>query len=127
MNLALSHAYFHFSLALLVGVSALASGTAEAGGNVAAGAEKTRFCATCHGPDGNGTRMGAPRLAGRSEAQFIQSMHLFRAGLRLTHPMMYILTRNLTPQDVADMGAYYAAQKMRVDGAPPPADPSGKS
>jgi cytochrome c553 len=116
------NAPFRFYVVLLAGLAVLAGGGAEAAGNAAAGARNARFCATCHGLDGNDTRMGAPRLAGKSEAQFIQTMHLFRTGMRLTHPTMYILTKNLIPQDVADLGAYYAAQKIRMDATPPPKD-----
>jgi cytochrome c553 len=103
---------FHFGLAVMVGLLALACTDVGVSGNAAEGAKKSRFCATCHGPDGNDTHSGTPRLAGQSEAQFIQNMQLYKSGQRLTHPMMTILTKGMTKQDIADLGAFYAAQKV---------------
>lgn len=98
--------------ALLACLLALASAAATAAGNPAEGAKKAQFCAGCHGPDGNYTHTGTPRLAGQPEAQFVKKMQVYRSGQRLYHPMMAILVSGLNDQDVADLGAYYAAQKV---------------
>jgi cytochrome c553 len=105
-----SNTAFRFGLAFLVGL--LAMGNAGASGNAAEGAKKAQFCAGCHGPDGNYTHTGTPRLAGQSEAQFIKKMQVYKSGQRLFHPLMAVMTNGLNDQDIADMGAFYAAQKV---------------
>lgn len=98
---------------LLAIVLSLAAGQAVAAGNAAEGAKKAQFCAGCHGPDGNYTHTGTPRLAGQPEAQFVAKMKNYRAGAKgFYHPMMAILVNGLNDQDIADLGAYYAAQKV---------------
>lgn len=100
-------------LTLLAITLALAGGTALAAGNPAEGAKKAQYCAGCHGPDGNYTHTGTPRLAGQSEAQFIAKMKNYRAGAKgFYHPMMAILVNGLNDQDIADLGAFYASQKV---------------
>jgi len=95
-----------------VGTEHLLLGLPRAGGNAAEGAKKAQFCAGCHGPDGNFTHTGSPRLAGQSEADFIKKMQVYRSGQRLYHPLMAVLSSGLKDQDVADLGAFYAAQKV---------------
>jgi len=107
-----SNIVFRFGLAWLVGLLALGSAAVGASGNVAEGAKKAQFCAACHGSDGNFTHTGTPRLAGQSEAQFIKKMQLYKSGQQLYHPLMAVLTSGLKDQDIADLGAFYAAQKV---------------
>ncbi len=101
-----------FSLMLLAGMLAMSAPPALGAGNAAEGAKKAQFCAGCHGPDGNFTHTGTPRLAGQTEAQFVAKMKAYRSGKSLYHPLMAILVNGLSEQDVADLGAYYAAQKV---------------
>lgn len=103
---------FRIGSAVLVGLLALWGTTAAAAGNAAEGAKKAQFCAACHGPDGNFTHTGTPRLAGQSAEQFVKKMQAYKSGQRLYHPMMAMLTNGLNDQDVADLGAFYAAQKV---------------
>lgn len=92
---------------------ALSGGAALAAGNAAEGAKKAQFCAGCHGPDGNYTHTGTPRLAGQSEAQFVAKIKNYRSGAKgFYHPMMAILVNGLNDQDIADLGAFYASQKV---------------
>lgn len=107
-----SNTALRYGLALLVGLLALGSSAVGAGGNAAEGAKKAQFCAGCHGPDGNFTHTGSPRLAGQSEADFIKKMQAYKSGQRLYHPLMAVLSSGLKDQDIADLGAFYAAQKV---------------
>lgn len=97
--------------ALIAGILMLCAGSAVAAGNIQAGAQKSQYCSTCHGPTGNYTHTGTPRLAGRSAEAFTAMLQQFRAAKRYTHPMMSVLTHGLTDQDIADLAAFYAAQK----------------
>lgn len=99
------------SLALAASVLSAWGGVAVAQGDAAAGAQKSQFCATCHGVDGNTTITGTPRLAGQSVEHFTEKMKTYKSGKVLYHPMMALLTNGLNDQDVADLAAYYASQK----------------
>ncbi|HRH80244.1 MAG TPA: c-type cytochrome [Thiobacillaceae bacterium] len=114
------HSPLTFAQALLLVLGSACSISAAAGGDAKAGADKAMFCATCHGLDGNATQAGVPRLAGQPETRFMSRIKRYRAGARAQHPMMAVLTQGLTAQDLADLGAYYAAQK------PAPAPGRGK-
>ena len=112
----MTHGYFskmsHGGMAFIAGLSVLYGGVTHANGNSVEGAKKSQYCATCHGPDGNYTHTGTPRLAGQSEAQFAKKMQAYQSGKRLAHPMMSMLTNGRNNQDVADIGAFYASQKV---------------
>lgn len=98
--------------ALAMGALLWCAGPAVAAGNVQAGAQKSQYCSTCHGPTGNYTHTGTPRLAGQSAEAFAAMLKQFRAAKRHTHPMMSVLTHGLSDQDIADLAAFYAAQKV---------------
>jgi len=101
-----------FGLILMAGMLAMAGTPVSGAGNAAEGAKKSQFCAVCHGPDGNFTHTGTPRLAGQPEFHFVAKMQTYRSGKTLYHPVKAILVNGLNDQDVADLGAYYAAQKV---------------
>ena len=101
-----------FGLILMAGMLAMAGTPVSGAGNAAEGAKKSQFCAVCHGPDGNFTHTGTPRLAGQPESHFVAKMQTYRSGKTLYHPLKAILVHGLNDQDVADLGAYYAAQKV---------------
>ncbi len=63
----------------------------------------------CHGTNGEGTKMG-PKVAGMSEAAFIQVMNDYKSGKRES-PMMKSQTAQLSPADIANMAAWYATLK----------------
>ena len=92
--------------ALVAGAVGFA-GVAQAAGDAAAGKAKATACAMCHGPLGQGTQM-APRLAGTDPAHFVQSLHDFQSGKR-DNPMMKAQVANLSPDDMANLAAYYAS------------------
>ena len=55
-------------------------------GDLAHGAELYTVCANCHGADGQGIRMNAPRLAGMSDWYLLDQLKNFKDGVRGTHP-----------------------------------------
>jgi cytochrome c553 len=92
--------------ALIVSAVAVA-GTAQATGDAAAGKAKATACAMCHGPLGQGTQI-APKLAGTESAKFIQALQDYKSGKR-DNAMMKAQAASLTPDDMANLAAYYAS------------------
>ena len=91
---------------LLAAVVSLPATRAEAAGNVAAGQEKAKICAGCHGEDGVSSMSGIPSLAGQQD-QFLQwQLVFFRSGRR-PNPAMAPLVADISDEDVRDLGAYF--------------------
>ena len=84
-------------------------GAAHAAGDAAAGKAKATSCAMCHGPNGEGTKMG-PKLAGEAPDLFTQQMNDYKSGKRES-PMMKGAVAQLSAADIANLAAYYAALK----------------
>jgi len=82
-------------------------------GDAAAGEQKAQVCAACHGADGNSAIEMYPRLAGQSERYIAQQLALIASGQR-TEGMVAVMlpfVEGMTPQDMRDLGAYFATQK----------------
>lgn len=95
--------------ALLTLVALGSAGFAMAGGDAAAGKEKSGMCASCHGADGAG--MGPnPALKGIDETAFYESLKAYKSGEK-DNAMMQSLAQSLTDQDMKDLAAYYATMK----------------
>ncbi len=92
------------SFAALMMAGALSA--AHAAGDAAAGHEKASGCANCHGADGK----GRVPLAGKKEAYLLEQLQAFKSGAR-QEAMMNMLTKKLSDADMADLAAYFAAQK----------------
>ncbi len=99
--------------ALLSAPVALAQGSAEAG------QQKAATCAACHGQDGNSLNPEWPSLAGQHEQYIVKALKAYRPGGSRNNVLMLGQVAALSDQDMADLGAYFAAQ-MR---APLMADP----
>ena len=68
-------------------------------------------CAACHGPDGNSPPSpDFPRLAGQHYDYLLKSLRDYKSGAR-KNPIMAGQVGNLSPQDIADLAAFYASQK----------------
>lgn len=80
--------------------------------DVEAGRRKAGPCAACHGPDGNSTIPGTPSLAGQPSLFTHWQLIKYREGRR-KDPEMSRFAANLTDDDMADLAAYYEAQKAR--------------
>ncbi|PZP61292.1 MAG: cytochrome C [Pseudoxanthomonas spadix] len=82
-------------------------------GDAKAGQTKAGTCAACHGADGNPAAPIYPRLAGQGERYIAQQLALFATGQRTSGmaAVMIPFAQSLTPQDMRDVGAYFATQK----------------
>ncbi|MDQ1121365.1 MULTISPECIES: c-type cytochrome [Pseudoxanthomonas] len=82
-------------------------------GDAKAGQSKAGTCAACHGADGNPAAPIYPRLAGQSERYIAQQLALFATGQRTSGmaAVMIPFAQSLSPQDMRDVGAYFATQK----------------
>jgi cytochrome c oxidase subunit 2 len=82
-------------------------------GDIAHGAKLYVVCANCHGADGQGIRMNAPRVAGMSDWYLLNQLNNFKEGIRGTHPadmhgkQMAFMARTLQDkQAMSDVVAY---------------------
>lgn len=78
-------------------------------GDPAAGQAKSAACAACHGMDGNSADPQYPKLAGQHERYIARMLALFKAGER-ENPVMQPFAATLSPQDMRDIGAYFASK-----------------
>jgi len=70
---------------------------------------KLEICALCHGEDGRAKTPVAPNLAGQNAAYMERALHRYRTGQR-DGDGMNALVRSLTPEEVSELVAWYAAQ-----------------
>lgn len=111
------------SLLLTLGIT----GIAHAAGNAEAGQEKVAVCGACHGADGNSAAPNFPKLAGQGESYLFKQLQDIKAGSTPGAPegvgrKVLEMTGMLDPfsdQDLADIAAYFASQKMTVGMADP--------
>jgi cytochrome c553 len=79
-------------------------------GDPKVGQGKAGACAACHGMDGNSSDAQYPKLAGQNESYIVRQLMNFKSGSR-TNAIMQGMAAPLTPQDMHDIGAYFASQK----------------
>lgn len=79
-------------------------------GDATAGQAKAAVCGACHGMDGNSVIPQYPKLAGQSEQYIAQQLANYKSGQR-QDPIMMGMAAPLSPQDMQDLGAYFASQK----------------
>ena len=64
-------------------ISASVAGTAAAaGGDPAAGQQKSQVCAACHGADGNGENTDFPIIAGQYADYMVRALLDYKSGVR---------------------------------------------
>ena len=108
-----------------------ATGILHAEGNINAGKHKAESCASCHGDNGNSMVATFPKLAQQHSSYIERQLRAFKDGSR-NDPMMSAMALALTDEDMADISAYYAAQKISENAMPVLADddedekPTGK-
>lgn len=78
---------------------------AQAAGDAAAGAEKAKGCASCHGLDGK----GRVPLAGKKPDYLAGQLQAFKSGAR-KNEMMNMIASKLSEQDIADLAAYFSSR-----------------
>ncbi len=84
------------------------SAQALAAGDAESGRKKAVLCTACHGADGN-TPAGPdfPRLAGQRQDYLLKALRDYKSGAR-KNPIMAGQVANLSPQDMADLAAYFS-------------------
>lgn len=105
---------------IAVALLAVLSLNVMAAGDPAAGKEKSQTCAACHGADGNSTNPVWPKLAGQHEGYLVKQMLDFKSGAR-ENAQMSPMMEPLSKQDIEDLAAYYASQKVKIGKADPAA------
>ncbi len=96
---------------------ASAAGILHAEGNINAGKQKTTSCASCHGENGNSLVATFPKLAQQHSSYLEKQLHAFKDGKR-NDPMMSAMALALSDEDIADISAYYATQKISENALP---------
>ena len=79
-------------------------------GNAAAGKEKAKACAACHGADGNSASADFPRLAGQNADYLVKSLQGYKSGAR-KNPVMAPMGSTLSQRDMEDLAAYFSQQQ----------------
>jgi len=67
-------------------------------------------CVACHGADGNSTIAANPILAGQVADYIATQLANFKSGARPS-PIMKGMATPLSPEDMRDLGAWFASQK----------------
>jgi len=98
---------------LLVIAAALAVGAVAHAGDPAAGKEKAKVCAACHGENGISQAPDFPKLAGQYNDYLVRAMNDYKTGVR-KNPIMAGQVANLKKEDIADLSAYFASQQALV-------------
>ena len=109
--------------AMVSGAAALAMMAAAvavaADGDAAAGKQKTAMCEGCHGIPDYKTAFPAvyrvPKLGGQHPGYIAKALQAYKSGER-SHPTMRAIAAGLSDKDMADLGAYYAADNMKTAG-----------
>ncbi len=97
----------------LVIAAALAVGAVAHAGDPAAGKEKAKVCAACHGENGISQAPDFPKLAGQYNDYLVRAMNDYKTGAR-KNPIMAGQVANLKKEDIADLSAYFASQQALV-------------
>ncbi|MGH8212691.1 MAG: c-type cytochrome [Rhodanobacteraceae bacterium] len=79
-------------------------------GDATAGQGKAAACGACHGMDGNSSDAQYPKLAGENERYIVTQLMKFKSGER-QNSIMQGMAAPLSPQDMHDIGAYFAGKE----------------
>ena len=99
---------------------------ALAAGDPTAGKAKSATCAACHNADGNSAVAQYPKLAGQSADYLVKQLQEYKSGAR-ANPIMAGMVAPLSPQDMEDLAAYFAAQQIARGAANPALAPVGEA
>lgn len=92
------------AIGLFLAISAQAAGDAAKATTIA-----NQVCAACHGADGNSMIPLYPKLAGQHPEYITKQLKNFKEGER-NNAIMAGMVATLTPEDMANLGAYFATQ-----------------
>lgn len=88
------------------------AGGAQAGGDAEKGRLKAAMCQGCHGIPGYRTAYpevySVPKLGGQHPEYIVAALEAYKSGAR-KHPSMQAIAASLTPEDKADLAAYYSS------------------
>jgi cytochrome c553 len=70
-------------------------------------------CAACHGADGNSAISLNPKLAGQHPEYLLKQLNNFKEGKR-ANPVMAGIVANLSADDMKNLAAYFAIQKINL-------------
>ena len=99
-------------------IATLLAPTLAPAADVEAGRGKAAACVACHGPDGNSSNPAVPSIAGQVAIYLHWQLLLYRDKRRVD-PQMAPIATALSESDMADLAAFFAAQRP----APPPSAP----
>jgi len=85
---------------IIISTAALPAGNAETG------ATKAVVCQACHGANGNSANPEWPSLAGLGADYIAEQLQNFKDGKR-NNPVMMPNAASLSPDDMANLGAYF--------------------
>lgn len=80
--------------------------------DIAAGQEKAKACAACHGADGNSVTGQFPNLAGQTWRYIYVQLKDFKEGRR-TNPIMSPMAMGLSREDMIDIANYFASKQAK--------------
>lgn len=81
-------------------------------GSAESGQAKAATCVACHGVDGNSVNPEWPSIAGQHAEYLVKQLQAFKGGARF-NVLMSPMASALSDQDMADLAAYYSAQRPR--------------
>lgn len=85
--------------------------TAASAADINAGQATAGVCAGCHGMDGNSFNPAWPKLAAQHPGYLVKQLADFKAGNR-SNAIMAPMAMGLSPQDMENVAAYFASQKI---------------
>jgi cytochrome c553 len=90
----------------------LASQVDNSSQQIEAGRKKAKYCAGCHGADGNSEQTDYPILAGQTTRYSYLQLKDYKSGRRKDE-MMNPVAAQLEKRDMVDLAAYYVAQRPK--------------
>jgi cytochrome c553 len=98
---------------VLMVAAALVFGVSTYAADPAAGKEKSKVCAACHGETGATPVADNPRLAGQYNDYLLRALNDYKSGAR-KNPVMSGMVAALSKEDMADLAAYFSSQQALV-------------
>lgn len=94
---------------LFLAAAVVFAATAQAA-DPAAGREKSKVCAACHGETGATPIADNPKLAGQYYDYLLRALTDYKSGAR-KNPIMSGMVASLKKEDLADLAAYFSSQQ----------------
>lgn len=93
---------------ILILAAAMALNATASAADPAAGKEKAKACAACHGENGVSQAPDFPKLAGQHQDYLARALNDYKSGAR-KNAIMAGQVANLKREDIADLAAYYSS------------------